>query len=72
MQLITSYNNHHNTSQEIWSYNSYRQFTKHLACNKHMPTLTYVKTIQMQRKHLEINSCNNKTHMDKDFLQTCL
>ena len=63
MQPITSYNSHHNTSQEIRSSNSYRQFTKHLACNKHMPTFTYVKAIQMQRKHFEINSYNNKTHI---------
>ena len=47
-------------SQEIQSSNSYRQFTKHLTCNKHMPTFTYVKANQMQRKHFGINSCNKK------------
>lgn len=63
MQSIISYNSYHNTSQEIQSSNSYRQFTKQLACNKQMPTFTYVKANQMQKKHFGINSCNNKTHI---------
>jgi len=28
-----------------------------------MTTFTYVKAIQMQRKHFEINSCNNEAHI---------
>ena len=63
MQLITSYNTHHNTSQENQSDNSYRQFTKHLASNKHMPTFTYFKVHQMQREHFKINSCNNNSRI---------
>ena len=46
---------------------SYRQFIKHLACDKQMPTFTYVKVTQMQRKHTlkstHINICNKKTHI---------
>ena len=63
MQPITSYNSHQNTNQEIRSFNSYRQFAKQLACNKHMPTFTYVEAIQIQIKHFETNLCNNKTHI---------
>ena len=62
-----SYNSHHNTSQEIQFHNSYRQFIKHLARDKQMPTFTYVKVTQMQRKHTlkstHINICNKKTHI---------